>query len=99
MKLCHYINKNETFWGVVKLDSIFPLKNLENIREQSESIKLTEYIKIANVKFLPPVSPSKIVCVGRNYSEHAAELGNDIPREPLLFLKAPSSIITEGELY
>ncbi len=98
MKLCHYINKNETFWGVVKLDSIFPLKNLENIREQSESIKLTEYIKIANVKFLPPVSPSKIVCVGRNYSEHAAELGNDIPREPLLFLKAPSSIITEGEL-
>jgi len=97
MKLCHYINKNETFWGVIKDDSIFPLNNLENIEEQSESIKFTEYINIANVKFLPPTTPSKIICVGRNYTEHAAELGNDVPKEPLLFLKAPSSIITEGE--
>jgi len=97
MKLCHYTNKNETFWGVIKDDSIFPLKNLENIKEQSKLKKLTEFINIANVKLLPPISPSKIVCVGRNYSEHAAELGNDIPKEPLLFLKAPSSIITEGE--
>jgi 2-keto-4-pentenoate hydratase/2-oxohepta-3-ene-1,7-dioic acid hydratase in catechol pathway len=39
------------------------------------------------------VTPSKIVCVGRNYREHAAELGNKMPDEPLLFLKAPSSII------
>jgi 2-keto-4-pentenoate hydratase/2-oxohepta-3-ene-1,7-dioic acid hydratase in catechol pathway len=97
MKICHYTNKNETFWGVVKDDSIFPLKNPEDIKEKSESIKLAEKIKIADIKFLPPVSPSKIVCVGRNYSEHAAELGNDISKEPLLFLKAPSSIITEGE--
>ncbi len=97
MKLCHYRYTNKTFWGVIKDDSIFPLKNLENIEEQIESVKLTEYIKISNVSFLPPVSPSKIVCVGRNYTEHATELGNAIPKEPLLFLKAPSSIITEGE--
>lgn len=38
-------------------------------------------------------APSKIVCVGRNYAEHAAELGNDVPKDPLLFLKAPSAII------
>ena len=38
-------------------------------------------------------SPSKIVCVGRNYAEHAAELGNEVPKEPLLFLKAPSALI------
>ena len=43
-------------------------------------------------------SPSKIVCVGRNYAEHAAELGNEVPREPLLFLKAPSAVIRDGEL-
>lgn len=47
------------------------------------------------LKSLKP--PSKIVCVGRNYSEHAKELGNEVPAEPLLFLKAPSAIISDGE--
>lgn len=42
-------------------------------------------------------APSKIVCIGRNYAEHAAELGNEVPTEPLLFLKAPSAIIRDGE--
>jgi 2-keto-4-pentenoate hydratase/2-oxohepta-3-ene-1,7-dioic acid hydratase in catechol pathway len=42
---------------------------------------------------LPSLSPSKIVCVGRNYVEHAKELGNEVPTEPLLFLKPPSSLI------
>lgn len=42
-------------------------------------------------------SPSKIVCVGRNYADHAAELGNEVPKEPLLFLKAPSALIRNGE--
>ena len=41
--------------------------------------------------------PGKIVCVGRNYSEHARELGNEVPKEPLLFLKPPSSVVTEGQ--
>lgn len=41
--------------------------------------------------------PSKIVCVGRNYAEHAAELGNSVPTEPLLFLKAPSALIHNGD--
>jgi 2-keto-4-pentenoate hydratase/2-oxohepta-3-ene-1,7-dioic acid hydratase in catechol pathway len=45
----------------------------------------------------PDFSPSKIVCVGRNYADHAAELGNEVPKEPLLFLKAPSAIIRNGE--
>jgi 2-keto-4-pentenoate hydratase/2-oxohepta-3-ene-1,7-dioic acid hydratase in catechol pathway len=42
------------------------------------------------------VTPSKIVCVGRNYAAHAKELGNDVPAEPLLFLKPPSSLVGEG---
>ena len=45
----------------------------------------------------PDFKPSKIVCVGRNYAEHAAELGNAVPNEPLLFLKAPSALITNGD--
>jgi len=41
--------------------------------------------------------PSKIVCIGRNYVEHAKELGNDTPKEPLFFLKPPSSIVGMGQ--
>ncbi|CAN5903391.1 fumarylacetoacetate hydrolase family protein [soil metagenome] len=43
------------------------------------------------------LSPSKIVCVGRNYAAHAKELGNEVPKQPLIFLKPPSSIIRDGE--
>lgn len=50
------------------------------------------------VNLVAPVNPSKIVCVGRNYREHAAELGNKMPDEPLLFLKAPSAVIAHEEL-
>ncbi|MFL5484700.1 MAG: fumarylacetoacetate hydrolase family protein [Gemmatimonadaceae bacterium] len=41
--------------------------------------------------------PGKIVCVGRNYREHAKELGNEVPKEPLIFLKPPSSVVWNGE--
>src|ERR1700682_1226714 len=53
-------------------------------------------IPLAQASLLPPVSPSKIVCVGRNYREHAAELGNEVPQEPLLFFKSPSSLPPPG---
>ena len=43
-----------------------------------------------------PIRPSKIVCVGRNYRDHAKELGNEVPKEPLLFLKPPSSLVESG---
>jgi len=49
------------------------------------------------IRLLPPCSPSKILCVGRNYADHAKELGNDIPTEPLIFLKPPSSLIAHGD--
>ena len=42
------------------------------------------------------VKPSKIVCVGRNYAKHARELGNDVPSEPLIFLKPPSALLASG---
>ena len=51
---------------------------------------------IRQYPLLAPVTPSKIVCVGRNYREHAAELANDVPTEPLLFLKPPSSLLAPG---
>jgi 2-keto-4-pentenoate hydratase/2-oxohepta-3-ene-1,7-dioic acid hydratase in catechol pathway len=52
---------------------------------------------LASAHLLPPVWPSKIVCVGRNYLDHAKELGNDAPKEPLIFFKPPSSIIAHDE--
>ena len=53
-------------------------------------------IPLAQASLLPPVEPSKIVCVGRNYREHAAELGHEVPQEPLLFFKPPSSLLPPG---
>jgi 2-keto-4-pentenoate hydratase/2-oxohepta-3-ene-1,7-dioic acid hydratase in catechol pathway len=54
-------------------------------------------VKAAEAPLLAPVKPSKIVCVGRNYADHAKELGNEAPKEPLLFLKPPSAVIGPGE--
>jgi len=55
-----------------------------------------DHIALSDANLLPPVRPSKIVCVGRNYRDHAAELGNEVPVEPLLFLKPSSSLLAPG---
>ncbi|MFO0747478.1 MAG: fumarylacetoacetate hydrolase family protein [Myxococcota bacterium] len=52
-----------------------------------------EPLEPETVQLEVPATPSKIVCIGRNYAEHAKELGNDVPSEPLLFLKPPSSLL------
>jgi 2-keto-4-pentenoate hydratase/2-oxohepta-3-ene-1,7-dioic acid hydratase in catechol pathway len=52
-----------------------------------------EPVPLSDLQLLPPVTPSKVLCVGRNYRDHAAELGNEVPKEPLLFLKPPSSLL------
>jgi len=59
--------------------------------------KLTKTISLEGAKFLEPVKPRQIVCVGRNYRDHAKELGNEVPAEPLTFFKPPSSLIAPGE--
>src|ERR1700753_2662021 len=53
-------------------------------------------IPFEQAEILIPIAPSKIVCVGRNYREHASELGNEVPAEPLLFFKPPSSLLSPG---
>jgi 2-keto-4-pentenoate hydratase/2-oxohepta-3-ene-1,7-dioic acid hydratase in catechol pathway len=55
-----------------------------------------DQIAFSAAQLLPPVRPSKIVCVGRNYREHAAELGHEVPLEPLLFFKPPSALLSPG---
>ncbi len=52
---------------------------------------------LSEVKLVAPCEPSKILCIGRNYVEHAKELGNEVPKVPLVFMKPPSSIIASGD--
>lgn len=53
--------------------------------------------QLRDCRLAAPVLPSKIVCVGRNYAAHAAEFGHEMPKEPMIFLKPPSSVIGPGE--
>lgn len=92
MRNINFLYHNEILSGILSDDNKF-IVQVSNDEEKG----LTKKIETDNVKLLTPLEPSKIVCVGRNYAEHAAELGNEIPKNPLLFLKAPSSIITEDE--
>lgn len=74
----------------------------ETVREISGSVYASWSLAdrawpLADVKLLPPVTPTKIVCLGRNYREHAVELGNAPPAEPLIFLKPPSAVIGPEE--
>ncbi|MBP6004757.1 MAG: fumarylacetoacetate hydrolase family protein [Pyrinomonadaceae bacterium] len=89
MKICRFRRNGVTHIGVVDGDRVHLFG--EDLDDRFESFGFDE------IEFLPPVAPSKIVCVGRNYSEHAKELGNEVPTEPLLFLKAPSSIVNHGD--
>jgi 2-keto-4-pentenoate hydratase/2-oxohepta-3-ene-1,7-dioic acid hydratase in catechol pathway len=84
------------------LPSIYGLIEGENVREISGPPWIpwshgSRTWRVAEVRLLAPVDPGKIVCVGRNYAAHAAELGNEVPKEPLIFLKPPSAIIGPEE--
>jgi 2-keto-4-pentenoate hydratase/2-oxohepta-3-ene-1,7-dioic acid hydratase in catechol pathway len=102
MKICRFLTKNSTeaSYGIIDVDFVRPLDQGQPWAEVPATPSRTlesEGLALAELKLLAPVIPSKIVCVGRNYREHAAELGNPMPTEPLLFLKAPSSIIGTEE--
>jgi len=98
MKLCRIAHKDleGPRYAVIVGSTVYPLAADYHF----ESIELFANqggLPFADVKLLAPVTPSKVVCVGRNYREHAAELGNKMPDEPLLFLKAPSAVIASGD--
>jgi len=85
MKICRFKKADGIYLGIVEGENIWVCNDrLE---------KTHELCYFDEIELLPVASPSKIVCVGRNYAEHAKELGNEVPTEPLLFLKAPSAII------
>jgi len=79
-------------WGVVENDQVRRLPDGPFGSLEGEASLGHLY----DLPLLAPATPSKIVCVGRNYAAHAAEHGADVPTEPLLFLKPPSSVIAPG---
>jgi 2-keto-4-pentenoate hydratase/2-oxohepta-3-ene-1,7-dioic acid hydratase in catechol pathway len=77
------------FWVVGNLSAVLEQK-------EGETPAHFEPKQLSEMKLLPPVTPTKIICVGRNYRDHAKELGNEVPAEPLLFFKPPSSLLAPG---
>jgi len=97
MRICRFTTSENLApqFGILQ-DGFMAVSNATSI----EGVTLSNSgaaLPISELALLPPVTPSKIVCVGRNYREHAAELGNKMPDEPLLFLKAPSALIGDGD--
>ncbi len=99
MKICRFAKPNDSVprFGLCdeNAQTVSPLLNDDPFAADLRAEEST--FSLAQVQLLAPIAPTKIVCVGRNYKEHAAELGNPLPPEPLLFLKPPSSIIAHGE--
>lgn len=97
MRVCRFLHPEhrQARYAVVEDAALFPFESalFPEIKDTGD----VRGLSLNEVKLLSPVQPSKIVCVGRNYREHAAELGNKMPDEPLLFLKAPSAIIATDE--
>lgn len=84
-------------WGLLIDELVYPLVRAPYLEVRTDGVYAPEVIApptpLAEVRLLAPVMPSKIICVGRNYAEHAAELGNEVPSEPMVFLKPPSAVI------
>src|SRR5215469_17792355 len=98
MKICRYVPRNTASpatprYGVIEAEDVVEITGLP----VGQWARGSRSWRLADVRLLAPVEPSKIVCVGRNYAAHAAELGNELPQEPMMFLKAPSSVVGPGE--
>lgn len=105
MKYCRFRFENVILYGSVEDRGGEPwIVDLAHAPEEDLGFRIThqraipvvldfEPMPLSTAELLAPVTPSKIVCVGRNYREHAKELGNEVPQEPLLFFKPPSSLL------
>src|SRR5216684_3332922 len=100
MKFCRYVMRNASSpaaaspqYGLIEGENVLEISGMP----WGQWSRGSHFLRLSDVRLLAPVEPSKIVCIGRNYAAHAAELGNEVPKEPLMFLKPPSSIIGPEE--
>jgi 2-keto-4-pentenoate hydratase/2-oxohepta-3-ene-1,7-dioic acid hydratase in catechol pathway len=93
VRLARFSVDGTSHYGVVDGEKVERLAKsfLDGIEKTGETFPLSA------VKLLPPVEPSKIICIGLNFQEHAAEMGQNTQAEPLLFFKPPSALIGSGE--
>ena len=97
MKFCRFVSA-----ATVPQDASYGILDGDRVSEISappwtEWKETGNSVRSGDVRHLAPVEPRKIVCIGRNYPAHAAELGNDVPKEPLIFLKPSTAIVGPGE--
>jgi len=106
MQYCRFRQKGRTYYGSIReregrLWIEEPVEAPEEdlaFRLEHEGANSVSFDPVAadEVELLAPVTPSKIVCVGRNYRDHVKELDHEMPSEPLIFLKPPSSLLAPG---
>jgi len=98
VRIARFSVDDEPRYGVVETDDPEGLVGTVNVLDSDPLYRSAQFtgekLQLADVRLLAPVIPrSKVVCVGRNYAAHAAELGNDVPKEPMIFLKPNTSVI------
>lgn len=93
MKIVRFSHQGSASYGLLEGDSVAVLS-----KPPFDGIDRTgQVLPLEAVRLLAPVTPSKLVCVGLNYTLHAEESGVPVPEEPMLFMCAPSAIIADGE--
>jgi 2-keto-4-pentenoate hydratase/2-oxohepta-3-ene-1,7-dioic acid hydratase in catechol pathway len=89
MKIIRFVHKNRNLWGVLNGRTVRVLT-----RPPFSGISYSkEDIAFSKVRLLPPADPQKIILVGLNYKDHAKELGMNIPKQPVIFLKPPTALL------
>lgn len=101
MKICRFQDAGYIRYGLVEqvAGTSTITRTLDRLPVDVDDFNLAQPAKIAlsEARLLSPTQPSKIVCIGRNYREHAKELNHEIPTSPLIFLKPPSAVIANGD--
>ena|ERR1700682_2107057 len=99
MKFCRFVPADSSVSAAAPLYAILEGDELREISGPpwTPASPSSRSWKRAAVRLIAPVEPGKVVCLGRNYAAHAAELGNEVPKEPLMFLKPPTSIVGPEE--
>src|SRR5512144_2863386 len=93
MKIVRYLSEGVSRYGIVEDGLLHPCDGDPFTRLDRQSPALD----LAGVKLLPPVDPPNIICLGLNYQKHAEETGLKLPSEPLIFIKATTSLCGPGD--